>query len=46
MERTELDIFVKDLREYVREVWKETNEFPDYGRHTFRDGKGENENVF
>ena len=46
MERTELVIFVKDLCEYVREVRKETNEIPDYGKQTFRDGKGENENVF
>ena len=46
MERTEPDLFVKDLREYVREVWKETNDIPGYGKHTFRDGQGENEKVF
>ena len=33
-------------REYVREVWKEANEVPDYGTPTFRFGKGKNENVF
>ena len=35
MERTELDIFVKDLREYAGR----DNEVPVYGKQTFRDEK-------
>ena len=46
MERTELDIYVKDLREYVWEVREEANEIPNYGKQTLRIGEGENENVF
>ena len=46
MERTELDICVKDLREYVWEVREETNEVPVYGKQTFRDGEDKDENVF
>ena len=46
MERTELDIYVKDLREYVWEVREEANEIPNYGKQTLRIGEGENDNVF
>ena len=37
------------LKTYVNmcgKCGKKTNEIPDYGKQTFRDGKGENENVF
>ena len=32
---SELDIFVKDLREYVWEVREETHDIPDYGKKHF-----------
>ena len=46
MERTELDLFVEHICEYVWEVREETDEIPNYGKHTLRIGEGENENVF
>ena len=46
MERTELDLFVENICEYVWEVREETDEIPNYGKQTLGIGEGENENVF